>query len=443
MGRAACAAIAWMASAAVAHAGNDDSILLGNEAALTAGAVVATVADGSALWYNPAGLAGARNDSVDVGASAFALRKYNIPELVTADDGTRADASFTEIVTIPSALTFVRRMSERTVAGVALFASQLYDFTLRSSFDVTDPNVDLRFRIQSVSSAEIARYHLAGGFGVQLPHGLSVGLSLLGDYGDSAQSQRQSSDAALAGDALVFAVDSALLQQKVLGFHLRAGVVYRPQPNLSFGLSVESPGFYFYRSYRLTQIQSLTNLADDAGPMLDSLAIDESGSDVELGLYAPVRVRLGGAVAIGRATLSFEGDVQSKLDDDPLEVHREFVWNLRLGAQLPVSEHLRLGAGLFTDRASDRKDAVGAGQVDFYGGTLGGEYQNVRWLESKGQGSARSGLTFSTTVAVRYAYGAGKFAGSRLRMPSYDIEAVATDISVHELTLHIGSGLYF
>jgi hypothetical protein len=114
------------------EAGNDDGILLGNDAALMGGAVVSTVNDGSALWYNPAGLALASENSVDVGASAFALRRYNMPGLISADGGRGGDASFTEIVSIPSALTYVRRFSARTVGGLALFASELSDYSLRT-----------------------------------------------------------------------------------------------------------------------------------------------------------------------------------------------------------------------------------------------------------------------------------------------------------------------
>ena len=39
-----------------AHAGNDDGVLLGEQAMITGGAVTAIVSDGASAWYNPAGL---------------------------------------------------------------------------------------------------------------------------------------------------------------------------------------------------------------------------------------------------------------------------------------------------------------------------------------------------------------------------------------------------
>jgi hypothetical protein len=82
-----------------ALAGNDDGVLLGNDAALVGGAITAVVSDGSALWYNPAGVAHARSlDTLDVSASAFVLRRYHMAGLLTATDGGKEDASTTEVV---------------------------------------------------------------------------------------------------------------------------------------------------------------------------------------------------------------------------------------------------------------------------------------------------------------------------------------------------------
>ena len=112
--------------AARAHAGNDDGVLVGNDAALMAGAVTATVVDGSALWYNPAGLAAARVDTVDVSGSAFVLRTYHAKELLSGADGSNSDAKVTEIVSVPSALTFVRKLAPGLNVGAGTLGNKVF-----------------------------------------------------------------------------------------------------------------------------------------------------------------------------------------------------------------------------------------------------------------------------------------------------------------------------
>jgi long-subunit fatty acid transport protein len=111
-------------TASHARAGNDDEVLLGNDAALTSGAVTATTADGSAVWYNPAGIARADVSTLDVSGSAFVLRSYDIPELLASDGGEASDGSFVEFVTVPSALTFVRPVADDLHVGLGVFATQ-------------------------------------------------------------------------------------------------------------------------------------------------------------------------------------------------------------------------------------------------------------------------------------------------------------------------------
>src|SRR5512139_2442862 len=61
------------------RAGNDNEFIVGNRAAMLGGTGLATVDDGSATWYNPAGLVHAQSTHVDVSASVYALRLYSAP----------------------------------------------------------------------------------------------------------------------------------------------------------------------------------------------------------------------------------------------------------------------------------------------------------------------------------------------------------------------------
>jgi hypothetical protein len=421
-----------------ARAGNDDSILLGNDAALVAGAVTSNSNDGSALWYNPAGLASAAPSSVDVSASAFALRRYKMPGLISAEGGHGGDASFTEIVTIPSAVTYVRRWGG-SVVGLGLFASQVQDFTLRASLGLKVAGV-LDANVRMLLNEESARYHLAGGWGKKLPRGFSVGAALFGDYYDDAQFAQVSGDYRVTGTPFGVYVSSSYAQEKSLGLHARLGVGYEATPALRFGLSVETPGVSVYHSGRTSGIETQTAPDDQGQQQLATVTQERSYGDAHVGLYAPLRVRFGGSVDVGAATLALDGDVQSRVKDSELGVDRRFVWNLRAGARWQLSETLRLGAGLFTDRGSDRKDAAGAGNVDFYGGTLGGQYEKVRWLAS--ETGKKEGLTFSSTLALRYAVGTGKLGGVRFNAELAEQDR-AVRITVNEVTVHLGSGVAF
>jgi len=443
----------WVAPRPV-HAGNDDGILLGNDAALAGGAVVSSVNDGSALWYNPAGLALSNEDSVDVGASAFALRRYNMPGLIRADGGSGGDASFTEIVSIPSALTYVRRFGGGTVGGLALFASQVSDYTLRTSLTVPIAGVaadgtafTVDGNIKVLITQEMARYHLAAGLATKLTPQLSFGFSLFGDYYDESGLSQASATYSVLQRPFGAQVDSTYVQRKVLGYHLRVGLIYQPLPALRLGLSIQSPGVYFYQTARVTAVLSETVPGANGDLELDAGSADESLSEAGVGLYSPVRVRFGGSYEVAGGTVSVEADVSSKLQEEDLGIDRKFVYNLRAGARFPVGKTMHLGAGLFTDLGAERTDQWGAGKLDFYGATVGGSYDNVRWLasdeKSAGPSARRAGLTFSSTVALRYAYGVGKLPGQSLRQPDYVAVTEAVDLKVHELTLHLGSGVYF
>ena len=124
-------------------AGNDDEIFLGNDAALVGGAVTATTVSGSALWYNPAGIAGAPFDSVDLSASAATVRWVSITGFLSAPTGEEAAGDYTELLIVPSALTFTRRMGEEWALAAGVFVPRFNEvrikFNSRRSGDAAHP----------------------------------------------------------------------------------------------------------------------------------------------------------------------------------------------------------------------------------------------------------------------------------------------------------------
>jgi hypothetical protein len=437
---------AWLATlavtlhAVVARAGNDDGILLGNDAALSAGAVTATVADGSALWYNPAGLADARLDTVDVSGSAFVLRSYRMPNLLAASDGSHGDGDFNEIVSVPSALTFVRNLSAHTTVGLALFVPQYNDFVLRASLTTHDQLVT---RWQVALRQQQVQYH--GGLGIGWgPHPrVSAGFGLFGVYSKfSGSSQVAGGVEDMAGTTTFgFSTQSLLEEASLIGAELAAGIIVRPIDRLSLGLSVRSPSLSFYESTRVTSVSTAADVADPASSLAEFELSDDRSSGGKVGLFAPARVRLGVALLVAGGTIAIEGDVQHALENEGLYVDRTLVWNARLGARFPVSERMLIGAGLFTDRGADPELPSGAGPLHFYGGTAGVQYSNVHKLDAS---ERQQKLTFATTLALRYAHGRGKLEGDYIDIErGYEIRNPAVSIDVDEVSLHIGSALYF
>src|SRR6188768_508013 len=105
----------------LAHAGNDDAVLLGNQAMITGGAVTAIVSDGASAWYNPAGLGLSARNRFDVTGSVYGVNIYQVKSAFALPDGTTANAAKTDWVLVPTVLSFVRELGDDWVASVGIF----------------------------------------------------------------------------------------------------------------------------------------------------------------------------------------------------------------------------------------------------------------------------------------------------------------------------------
>jgi hypothetical protein len=246
----------------------------------------------------------------------------------------------------------------------------------------------------------------------------------------------------VTGTSSQFGVTSLLSKSKQIGAAVGWGFQWDLAP-LRLGFSIVSPAVQFNSSSLTTSIVAGAEPA--GGTTAASFASgEEETSSMALRTMAPLRARFGIAHPIGGGYVSLDADVQGPLDNDEQSIHRGSVVNVRLGARLPVARALSVGGGLFTDRSADRDpQAFGDARIQFYGAAVGVEFGST--LDVREARRTRA-LTFSTTVALRYAHGSGQLgalAVEPLTPTSAPPTTHLTNIQVDEVTLYLGSGLSF
>jgi hypothetical protein len=430
-----------LAAASVAHAGNDDEILNGPEAAMTGGAVTAVTAETASLIYNPAGVAGIEHSRVEASASAFALRYYSAA-LIRNAAGDRANGTFLEIVSAPSALGFVTPLGGDFYLGLGAFVTRASNVNINAylSEDVgTAANPSLEAKWLLTIADQTTLYHFGGALGFRAAPNLRLGVGLLGLYAGTFGSYQLAGGLREADTEAVgnFVVAAGRLAADYFGLRANAGVQYEPTPNLVLGLSVMSPGFILLSSGELASAE--------AGTDFSTVALFDASRDKEtrFGFDAlePLRVRAGAALKWDGHWVALDADIQPGISDKTLDTEREFVWNARLGGKFHVAEEFWVGGGLFTDLASDPKvRGLGEASLDYVGGTLGAAWSNARKLDPS-EGNAD--IAFSTTLSLRYAYGFGKVGGLLTNSSMLVDDTYPVDATAHEFALYFGSGLHY
>lgn len=425
-----------------ARAGNDDELLMGNHAAMSAGAVSATVSDASATWYNPAGLGAVRRAQVDVSGTAYTLRSYSAPRLLTTAEGDSDDGAVSGFVSVPTQIAYVRRLAERISLGLGYFVPHAENFVLREGFAPRGADDGLQVQL-SLLVAEV-QHTAAAALGFELAPGVRVGFGLIGGYGVSTQAVSQFSAVHRGGvtQALVeragFITATRLSLEASLGLQLELGQGWQ------LGVSARTPRMQIYQNVAGSVSESRADRAQ-ADPMLTLLAagVEEKHDRMQFEMVRAGRAGLALAYRHANGWLAAELDAQPGLHRRQLEIAREPVVNARIGAYQLLSPQFALGFGLFTDRTSAPAELEPlSGSGDFYGATLGLEFSTEHMLAP---GETVSSLVFSSVFALRYAFSDGDF--SRLVIHaedgSFDDRGAPGTLRVHELGLYVGSGLQF
>ncbi len=424
-----------MLVAASARAGNEEGVLVGNEAALTGGAVTATVDDGTAVWFNPAGLGRIDRTQVDASGSASQLRVGQTPELLSSATG-HADGGYYELNGIPAAVTGARELEPGLVLALGIFVPSFIGHTDRVQLD--DASGPRRYTYQLVQEENLQQYYAGVALGLAVASNVRLGASLFGLY-------RQSSTVwqffgGIDGDGGPGGVvrgTSSLSYLQSIGVALSVGLQWTIAPELELGIALRSPALQIGVLRRST----VTTVRASDGTVEFSPGDDRGllpGADI----VVPAQLRVGLAYRADRGWIAIDVDIAHELREPGLGIDRRWLVNARIGGRYEIDPGISIGAGLFTDLSPfDRIRTYGETRIDFLGGAVGFELHTPHRMA---EGEQAPSIVFKQTFALRYALGIGTVGGLRFDPTSEGVESVnPTRTTVHELALHIGSALDF
>jgi hypothetical protein len=445
-----------------ASAGNLDSFPLGNEAAMTGGAVVATTHDAAATWYNPAGLGTLERDSVDGSASAFVYRIYQLPNalVIRFPNNTQApDFTSSHILSVPTSLITAKQIGAGVSIGVGFFVQRDELISGPATIHAAGVAPAFDYTLYANLSEETITYYAGGALGWRLSPTLRVGIGLFGIYDNTLASFSLGTNLTTSGGSASGTFERKL---SIDAFSTRAtaGLQYDPDPAWSLGLVVRSPRLGLTGTQKLSGMNGGSRSpANGPGQSVFQPVDTSTRTPDPFDVVEPTRIHAGFAHHFRRGWIGFSSDYQFPLHDGSGTRIKEGVWNTQVGGRAWILERVAIGAGLFTDRSAephainrgneiDQVERVGSSHIDYTGATLGVEYRHIYSVLDR-HDAARTGargLEFSTTLAGRYALGHGTIRGN-VADPLVQGPIASTftpfPITVHEIALHIGSALYF
>ncbi len=330
-----------------ARAGNTDDAVAGTDAALTAGAVVAIVRTGAALWFNPAGVAMLDMRSVGLTGSLYSISILKAPGLMSLENGEETRENQLSLGAVPRALTFALALSPKLRLGFGFFYSRSRSRLVQDS--VRSENASSAVEWFTSDGRSFSSYHVSAAVGWKFSERLYLGAAL-----DIVLSQFEQfsllSGAYDGGEAGAATTD---LASSIAGggLQLKAGVQWTPSDVVRTGLSVSMPSYMVYISEDTTRTQ-LVAPPDGPGRFEGTQLSDLSGAWTG---SEPGNIRAGVAYVKSWGWLELDLIYDFPLESADFNIHRKGIFNARLGGS--SERRGRLIWGLASSRTVARKRA--------------------------------------------------------------------------------------
>ena len=444
---------AVLALPAVAHASNPWLTPLGAEAAASGGAVAAMGRDTGMAFYNPAGLGANRRSQFDMSSTMAVLRLRTIPGAFQIDlpGGRQQTAQLASIepLALATSTVYTRYMGHGVTVGAGHFANNFdrYDYTgiLEDRTGTTGLNYAARVQVDGWAT----RHYFGPTVGWQIMPRLRIGMSLFITYEfhrDEGRIWMQAGPTPGLIDQNFIAGDIDLRRQ-TFGTEAVLGLQWEFAHRWHLGFAFRTPRLAFLERARKTSLTTGAVVRDD-----DTTAalfnFDDTPNAARRGRVSPLQIVLGIAYALpgARGWVSAEADYTPAMYVPKNNVDLRHNVNARIGARIRVAERVMLGLGLFTDRTNEKSiNDFPQFNLNYYGGSTGLELRRPFKL---GKTERARDITFTTAVAVRYAWGTGASGAVRFNLAedtsklSYSLGEVHP-VQFHVWSGHIGAGLYF
>lgn len=410
----------WVALAATPAWGDEQAYPIGETAAMMGGAGVAIVRDGSAPWYNPAGLGRADTEGISANVTAYGVQVDRASRFVDFGGGVTGDLAGTQVVSFPASVAYVRPLD--TGAG---FRHALALAVVIPDYSKREGVLELPGNQAMPATAFYARERLleqtywvvpawGGCWSERFCFGLAVPVAYRASEGLYTVSGPTRS--AAGGPATFMYTEEGASRSTGVG--LAAGLQWRAAPGCFVGAQVRSPVRALHGSGNVLAFDSGRGLAmaTEIRRVEDqALRVDQrlpAQGRVGVG-YDRGRLRLGIDVVFSLAQARYaqirasDGAtaLTSAPGDPPIPIARDgeadAVIDLALGAELGLSARTSLLLGAYSDRATRPRERVDElhPRIDRYGGTLGIGYRGGRATTYLGViASFASGTAYGATA---------------------------------------------